>query len=122
MESFQLSEILLNKIADLILAKKNIPLKKLVKDIHFADMAEIIDELNVAEGVYLIKLFDSEKTSEILTELDEDVREKILKALSVKEIADEIEELDSDDAADILSELSEKNLLRQTRIGLSQNA
>ena len=108
MESFQLSEILLNKIADLILAKKNIPLKKLVKDIHFADMAEIIDELNVAEGVYLIKLFDSEKTSEILTELDEDVREKILKALSVKEIADEIEELDSDDAADILSELSEK--------------
>jgi magnesium transporter len=108
MESFQLNEILLNKIADLILAKKNIPLKKLVKDIHFADMAEIIDELNVAEGVYLIKLFDSEKTSEILTELDEDVREKILKALSVKEIADEIEELDSDDAADILSELSEK--------------
>jgi magnesium transporter len=108
MESFQLSEILLNKIADLILAKKNVALKKLVKDIHFADMAEIIDELNVAEGVYLIKLFDSEKTSEILTELDEDVREKILKALSVKEIADEIEELDSDDAADILSELSEK--------------
>ena len=71
-------------------------------------MAEIIDELNEAEGIYLIKLFDSEKTSEILTELDEDVREKILKALSVKEIADEIEELDSDDAADILSELSER--------------
>jgi magnesium transporter len=56
----------------------------------------------------LIKLFDSEKTSEILTELDENVREKILQALSVKEIADEIEELDSDDAADILSELSEE--------------
>ena len=108
MESFQLSEVLLNKIADLILAKKNVALKKLVQDIHFADMAEIIDELNEAEGIYLIKLFDSEKTSEILTELDEDVREKILKALSVKEIADEIEELDSDDAADILSELSER--------------
>ena len=108
MESFQLSEILLNKIADLILAKKNVALKKLVQDIHFADMAEVIDELNEAEGIYLIKLFDSEKTSEILTELDEDVREKILKALSVKEIADEIEELDSDDAADILSELSER--------------
>ena len=108
MESFQLSEILLNKISDLILAKKNVALKKLVKDIHFADMAEIINELNEDEGIYLIKLFDSEKTSEILTELDEGVREKILMALSVKEIADEIEELDSDDAADILSELSEK--------------
>lgn len=108
METFQLSEELLKKIADLILAKKNTPLKKIVKDVHFADMAEIINELNEDQGIYLIKLFDSEKTSEILTELDEDVREKILKALSVKEIADEIEELDSDDAADILGELSEK--------------
>ena len=108
METFQLSEELLKKIADLILAKKNTPLKKIVKDVHFADMAEIINELNEDQGIYLIKLFDSEKTSEILTELDEDVREKILKVLSVKEIADEIEELDSDDAADILGELSDQ--------------
>jgi magnesium transporter len=71
-------------------------------------MAEIINELSEDQGIYLIKLFDSEKTSEILTELDEDVREKILEGLSVKEIADEIEELDSDDAADILAELSEE--------------
>ena len=108
METFQLSEELLKKIADLILAKKNTPLKKIVKDVHFADMAEIINELNEDQGIYLIKLFDSEKTSEILTELNEDVREKIFKALSVKEIADAFEELDSDDAADILGELSEK--------------
>ena len=108
MEQFQLTDELINKIADLILAKKNSQLKKLVNDIHFADMADIINLLNENQGVYLIKLFDSEKTSEILTELDENVREKILKTLSVKEIADEIEELDSDDAADILGELSEK--------------
>ena len=108
MEQFQLNDELIMKIADLISAKKNSNLKKLVKDIHFADMADLINLLNVNQGVYLIKLFDSEKTSEILTELDENVREKILKALSVKEIADEIEELDSDDAADILAELSEE--------------
>lgn len=108
MEQFQLTDELIKKIADLILAKKNSNLKKLVNDIHFADMADIINLLNEEQGVYLIKLFDSEKTSEILTELDENVREKILKTLSVKEIADEIEELDSDDAADILAELSEE--------------
>ena len=108
METFQLSEELLKKIADLILAKNNSKLKKLVNDIHFADMADIINLLNENQGVYLIKLFDSEKTSEILTELDENVRLKILKGLSVKEIAGEIEELDSDDAADILAELSEE--------------
>ncbi|MBT6448036.1 MAG: magnesium transporter [Flavobacteriaceae bacterium] len=108
MEQFQLNDELIIKIADLISAKKNSTLKKLVEDIHFADMADIINLLNEEQGIYLIKLFDSEKTSEILTELDENVREKILQALSVKEIADEIEELDSDDAADILSELSEE--------------
>lgn len=108
MEQFQLTDELIIKIANLILAKKNSQLKKLINDIHFADMADIINLLNENQGVYLIKLFDSEKTSEILTELDENVREKILKILSVKEIADEIEELDSDDAADILGELSEK--------------
>ena len=108
MEQFQLNNELIMKIADLISAKKNSNLNKLVKDIHFADMADLINLLNVNQGVYLIKLFDSEKTSEILTELDENVREKILKALSVKELADEIEELDSDDAADILAELSEE--------------
>ena len=108
MEQFQLTDELIKKIADLILAKKNSNLKKLVNDTHFADMADIINLLNEEQGVYLIKLFDSEKTSEILTELDENVREKILKTLSVKEIAGEIEELDSDDAADILGELSEE--------------
>ena len=108
MEQFQLTDVLINKIADLILAKNNSKLKKLVNDIHFADMADIINLLNENQGVYLIKLFDSEKTSEILTELDENVRLKILKGLSVKEIAGEIEELDSDDAADILAELSEQ--------------
>ena len=108
MEQFQLTDELIKKIADLILAKKNSNLKKLVNDIHFADMADIINLLNEEQGVYLIKLFDSEKTSEILTELDENVREKRLKTLSVKEIAGEIEELDSDDAADILAELSEE--------------
>ena len=108
MEQFQLTDELIKKIADLILAKNNSKLKKLVNDIHFADMADIINLLNENQGVYLIKLFDSEKTSEILTELDENVRLKILKGLSVKEIAGEIEELDSDDAADILAELSEE--------------
>ena len=108
MEQFQLTDVLINKIADLILAKNNSKLKKLVNDIHFADMADIINLLTENQGVYLIKLFDSEKTSEILTELDENIRLKILKGLSVKEIAGEIEELDSDDAADILAELSEE--------------
>jgi magnesium transporter len=56
----------------------------------------------------LLKLIDSDKTSDVLTELDDDLRERVLKEFSEKEIAGEIKELDSDDAVDILSELSEE--------------
>jgi len=81
---------------------------ELLNEFHYADIAEILDELNFEQATYIIKLLDSEKTSDILTELDEDIREKILKNLSAKEIAEEIEELDTDDAADIIAELPEE--------------
>ena len=75
---------------------------------HYADLAEIINELNENEATYLIKLLDSDKTSDVLTELDEDIREAILGNLSSKEIAEELEELDTDDAADIIGELPQE--------------
>ena len=108
MKTFELSKEIIQEISQLISNKKNKEIKKRVKEIHYADLAEIINELNFQESIYLIKLIDSDKTSDVLTELDEDVREKILERLSEKEIAGEIKELDSDDAADILSELSDE--------------
>ena len=86
MKTFPTTQKLLNRIADLIQAKKDTQLKKLVKDIHYAGMAEIINELNQDQGTYLIKLFDNQKTSDILAELDEDVREKILKNSLLKKL------------------------------------
>ena len=108
MKTFKLSNELINNISDLILRKNNKEIKNIVKNLHYADLAELVNELNFNDSVYLIKLIDSDKTSDVLTELDDDVREKILKELSEKEIAVEIKELDSDDAVDILSELPEE--------------
>ena len=108
MKTFELSKEIIQKISNLISNKKNKEIKKLVDGIHYADLAEIINELESIERIYLIKIIDSDKTSDVLTEVDEDVREEILKTLSEKEIAGEIKELDSDDAVDILSELSDE--------------
>ena len=108
MKTFELSKEIIQEISDLISNKKNKEIKKLVDGIHYADLAEIINELESIERIYLIKIIDSDKTSDVLTEVDEDVREEILKTLSEKEIAGEIKELDSDDAVDILSELSDE--------------
>ena len=105
MKTFELSKEIIQEIGQLISSKKNKDIKKIVDEIHHADLAEIINELEFEQRIYLIKLIDSDKTSDVLTEVDEDVRDKILETLSVKEIAGEIKELDSDDAVDILSDL-----------------
>ena len=108
MKTFELSKELIDNISDLILNKNNKEIKKIVKTLHYADLAELINELKFDESLYLLKLIESDKTSDVLTELDDDLRERVLKEFSEKEIAGEIKELDSDDAVDILSELSEE--------------
>ena len=105
---FILTDELISKILDFINSSDDKSILETFSNYHHADIAEIIEELSSEEATYIIKLLDSEKTSDVLMELDDDYREKILKNLSIKEIAEEVEELDSDDATDIISELPEE--------------
>ena len=111
--AFEITTKFLEKLVDYVNNGKESEIKNLFIEVHYADIAEVLEEVSFDEAIYIIKLLDSEKTSEILMELDEDIREKILKNLSAKEIAEEVEEMDSDDAADIIGELSEE---RQERV------
>ncbi len=107
MANFQIDNEQIEEIRSLIEAQQNKKLQKKLNQFHYADIAEIIQELTNEEALFLVKLLDSTKTADALAELDEDIREGIIKQLSVKEIADEIEELDTDDAADLIAELPE---------------
>jgi len=104
---FQLTADYIQKVIQLIANKDGNALRELLHDIHFADIAELLEELNSKEATFLIKSLESEITSEALMELDEDVREKILNRLSPEEIAQELEEMDTDDAADVVAELDD---------------
>ncbi len=106
--SFEITSKLLANITSYIEVSNDKAIVALFEEMHYADIAEILDELSFDNVVYIIKLLDSEKTSAVLMELDEGIREKTLQNLSAKEIAEEVEELDSDDAADIIGELSEE--------------
>ena len=83
---FEITKEYLQNIQQLIAEQKNDALLNLLRDVHYADIAEIIEELNSYQATYLIKLLDSEKTSDVLAELDEDTREKILSKLSTKKL------------------------------------
>lgn len=105
---FQINDELIEHIQNLIKEGKDEELRLYLEEVHHADIAEIVNELELEEATYLIKLLDVEKTSEAIMELEADMRERILDNLSPKEIADELQQMDTDDAADIISELSEE--------------
>ena len=104
---FKISKELIQELEQLIQNKNDKQLEVLLNDMHHADIAEILDELDFNEATYIFKVLDSEKTAEILLELEDDLRENILSRLSAKEIAEELDELETNDAADIIGELSQ---------------
>ena len=103
---FKISKDLIQQLEQLIQSRSDEQLGVLLNDLHHADIAEILDELDIEEATYIFKVLDSEKTAEILLELEDDIRVKILNRLSPKEIAEELDELETNDAADIIAELS----------------
>ncbi|WP_281322927.1 magnesium transporter [Flavobacterium aestivum] len=105
---FKISKELIKELEQLIQNKNDQQLEVLLNDMHHADIAEVLDELDFDEATYIFKVLDSEKTAEILLELEDDLRENILNRLSPKEIAEELDELETNDAADIIGELSKE--------------
>ncbi|MDG1714275.1 magnesium transporter [Lacinutrix sp.] len=105
---FTISDELIETVEQLVDSKNNKGVLELLNEYHHADIAEILGDLSTEQSTFIIKLLDSDITSEILMEMDEDDREKVLASLSTKEIAEEIEELDTDDAADMIAELPEE--------------
>lgn len=106
--AFNLSETNLERIQDHVLQKREEALRNEMGEMHPADIAEVLDRLDIEDARYLHSLLDGEIAAEVITELPEDRREALLEDFSAKEIAEEvIEQLDTDDAADVIAELPE---------------
>ena len=103
----QVDNELLDNISDLIEERSSENILSIFRDLHSADIAEIINHLKYDEADYSFSLLDTETASEVILELDENLRERILKNIDRAKITDIIDELDTDDATDIVSDLPE---------------
>ncbi|MGD8778545.1 MAG: magnesium transporter [Ignavibacteria bacterium] len=103
----QVDSELLDSINFLIQEQRDQGLRNIFADLHSADIAEIINHLNVDNAKYSFQLLDTEVGGEVLPELDENLREKLLKQIEPEKITEIFEELEDDDAADIVNELPE---------------
>jgi magnesium transporter len=101
----------IENIHSLIAEGKDSQLTESLGSLHPSDIADVLDKLKRDDVHYIYKLLDLESRSDVLVELEDDVREDLLSTLTSKEIAVEvIEGLESDDAADVVADLSEEKL------------
>jgi magnesium transporter len=107
---FTLTKEFIEIVRHKIVEQDSLWVKENVLELHYADVAEILDALSNEEAKYIYFLVDEDTQADILMELDEEVRDRFLASLTTKEIADQLENLDSDDAADILGELSDEQI------------
>ena len=106
---FELTKEYLDQLREAIEIGDSDLVSKQISGLHPADIAEILDEVNLEEAKYIYQHLEEEKSADVLVELEEDVREKFLKSLSSKEIAEQfIDNMESDDAADVIAELPEE--------------
>ncbi len=106
---FELTREYLDNLIEIIEQDDKKSLKKIMDELHPADIAEIYKELSIEEARSLHLLLDYEKATDVLVELEEERRKRFLKILPGEVIAKQyIDNMDSDDAADIMAQLSEE--------------
>ena len=84
-------------------------LRKLVGDLHEADLGEVLQALDPDERDQLVRLMGNDFDWVALTEVDDTVRSEILENIPNEQIAEVVRELDSDDAVEIIGDLDEED-------------
>ena len=74
MQRFKIDENSINKIRILIEKQRKKEIIKISDELHFADIAEILNELSIDHAIYFVKNIESEKSADALAELNEDLR------------------------------------------------
>lgn len=80
----------------------------LTKDLHPADIADLIGLLREDQRSALIDLLGGGLPPDVLAELDDDLREDVVEAMEPAKVAEAVSELDTDDAAFVLEDLDEE--------------
>lgn len=103
----EFTEEYLQHIRQIIDGRDEDAARRELADLHPADIAELYQELDLAQAEFLFKLLDEDTAADVLMELDEDDRLKLLSDMPAEEIAKQIDHLDTDDAVDLIQQLDE---------------
>ena len=102
-------EINLKYINEVLQGKIKNDLNNFVKDLHNADIAEIIQNLDDESRLKFILKIESYFDPEILTYLNESIKDEIIDKLDIKKLASNASQLDVDDAVEVIEDLEESD-------------
>lgn len=81
-------------------------LKRLIGELHPADLADLMEQLEDDEILGIINILTPEDAGNVLIEISSPIQENIVNKLDDNKVARILNELNSDDATDIVSNLS----------------
>ena len=94
-------------IQNLVSKQNQNKLKKLLDDLHPADIADILESLPIEQRSIIWELVRSENDGDILVEVSDAVRQTLIAKMDSSEILAAAEQLDTDEIADIAPDLPE---------------
>ncbi|HEY3272938.1 MAG TPA: CBS domain-containing protein [Methanocella sp.] len=79
-----------------------------ISELHPADIADIIEELNNRQRITILKTLDDEKAAEALEESDMDTQVRVAECMNKARMAHILENMAPEEAADLIGELSQE--------------
>ncbi len=89
--------------------------RKKLSQIPAADLAEIMEDLDIYEKLSLFKSLETPVQRKVFTDLATQEKQDLIEQLSDMEAADLLENIPADEATDVLSTLSKEKMLQLTR-------
>ncbi|WP_071147109.1 magnesium transporter [Bacteroides ihuae] len=103
-----MNEEYIDNVKALIGQKEADKVKELLIDLHPADIAELCNEINTEEAIFIYRLLDNETAADVLVEMDEEARKEFLEILPSETIAKRfLDYMDTDDAVELMRDLDE---------------
>jgi magnesium transporter len=104
MSAIEITKEFVEELVTLIQAHNQEEVLPVLDKLYPADIADLFDDLELEEAVYVASLLEPQKKVNVLIELENDIKLKFLAGYTNEEIANDFfAYIDSDDAADILN-------------------
>ena len=99
----------LDNIDEALTAQDTKRARSATRDLHAADLADVLEAMDLNHRVGLITLLGKSFDVEALAELDEGARDELIEALPAETVASALKKLDTDDAVYLIEDLDKQD-------------